>query len=79
MALADCKRCRGTGKTTDRHPSTDRSGWCLGCNGDGKVDVPDPSAMCARCNGRARSSDAHPQLPRVRDWCLACSGTGYAK
>jgi hypothetical protein len=38
--------------------------------------------MAARRPGRRSrivSTRNHPQLPKVRDWCLACGGTGYAK
>lgn len=77
MPIVDCRRCNGTGRSTDRDPAGKLNTWCAGCGGDGHVNVADPNAKCARCHGAGRSSDPNP-TNNASNWCVGCKGTGYA-
>jgi DnaJ-class molecular chaperone len=68
-SLEDCASCEGTG-VTGTHA-------CECCDGQGKINVLQPSIICPRCNGTGKAT--REELFSSSGKCFICFGTGWAR
>ena len=66
--IIECKYCSGTGK--DPFDLLSAISECLVCNGNGQVNIQEPSVPCIYCLGSGRN----PLGARVT--CIVCGGKG---
>lgn len=72
-SLETCAWCEGRGVNRDQK-NTDGNFPCMGCYGQGRLQVAEPTMPCVHCGGTGEGKDINGQDSH----CPRCQGSGWA-